>query len=432
MIRTFGAVFVGAAIAFGSIAPAARAAGLTELPSPGSERASLADVAYSRGLRMLAERQLPAAATAFRDALTADPKRSDALLGLAEVAYQQNKPEQAKELIERAVAMAPDSGHAQASLGRLLAIRRQYAEAEVALRRAAALEPFLIPPRMDLADLYATALQRPRDAVTLYREVLSFAPKHAGARYALGVVLGRLGEADAARAELLTAAELEPANPLPQLALARLAAGLGDRAAALRAAERALEIQPRLPAAHEMRGDVLLAGGDDAAASTEYEAAATLERPSAAVLFKAGMLQQKAGRADAAERHYRRAIETDPDFAIAYNNLAWLAVERGRDLPQAEKWASRAVELAPGVPAYLDTLAWVYRAQGRRSDAEAALAKAATLDGATADVFYRLGVVLQEQSKPAAAAEAYRQALAKQPDHRAAKQSLEKLGGPKR
>jgi tetratricopeptide (TPR) repeat protein len=348
------------------------------------------------------------------------------------VAYQQNKPEQAKELIERAVAMAPDSGHAQASLGRLLAIRRQYAEAEVALRRAAALEPFLVPPRMDLADLYATALQRPRDAVTLYREVLSFAPKHAGARYALGVVLGRLGEADAARAELQAAAELEPANPLPPLALATLLARGGDRAGALSAADRALKLQPNLVAARELRGDLLLAGGDDAGALAEYEAAAATKQPSASALFKAGMLQQKAKRLDAAERYYRRAIEADANSPASYNNLAWLAVERGRDLPQAENWAKRAVELAPSVPAYLDTLAWVYRAQGRLPDAEVTLTKAIAMDGATADLHYRLGIVLQEQNKRQAATDAYRQALTKQPDHRAAKHALEKLGAAKR
>jgi len=63
------------------------------------------------------------------------------------------------------------------------------------------------------------------------------------------------------------------------------------------------------------------------------------------------------GRLDPAEAEYREAVRLLPDNAEALNNLAWLLVQRGRSLAEAEDLAARAVRLEPGRAAFRDTLA---------------------------------------------------------------------------
>lgn len=70
-----------------------------------------------------------------------------------------------------------------------------------------------------------------------------------------------------------------------------------------------------------------------------------------------------------AEAHLQQALMLKPDLAVAYNNLAYLYVERGLYLNKAASLAEKAVQLEGDNPAYLDTLGWVYYHQGKLLEA---------------------------------------------------------------
>jgi cytochrome c-type biogenesis protein CcmH/NrfG len=93
-----------------------------------------------------------------------------------------------------------------------------------------------------------------------------------------------------------------------------------------------------------------------------------------------GNVRSRQGRVGEAEDAYRRALELAPDDTDAQNNLAWLLLESGADLGEAESLARRAAARpGPDRPLALDTLARVLGAAGRCGEAEATFSEALSL-----------------------------------------------------
>jgi tetratricopeptide (TPR) repeat protein len=83
-----------------------------------------------------------------------------------------------------------------------------------------------------------------------------------------------------------------------------------------------------------------------------------------------GNVAAERGRPRDAEGAYRRALAIDPDDRDALNNLAWLLLEEGVRLEEAEGLATRAATPAgPDRPRAQDTLGRVQLARGRCDDA---------------------------------------------------------------
>ena len=77
-----------------------------------------------------------------------------------------------------------------------------------------------------------------------------------------------------------------------------------------------------------------------------------------------GILYDADGRFQLAEASYRKALEINPRYAPAANNLAYLLVLRTNDFDQALQWARVAREALPEDPAVMDTLGLVYFKKG--------------------------------------------------------------------
>jgi tetratricopeptide (TPR) repeat protein len=102
------------------------------------------------------------------------------------------------------------------------------------------------------------------------------------------------------------------------------------------------------------------------------------ETPSALLWTNLGNAEAGREQWALAEAAYRQALALDPAHGDALNNLAWLLLEQGERLPEAEELARRAVAAARSdrhLP--LDTLASILRAQGRCAEAAAGFADAA-------------------------------------------------------
>ena len=73
-----------------------------------------------------------------------------------------------------------------------------------------------------------------------------------------------------------------------------------------------------------------------------------------------GILFSMKNQPDLAELHYRNALNINPDFAPAANNLAYLLAEQGRNLDEALRLSQQANSILPDDPRIQDTLGWVY------------------------------------------------------------------------
>src|SRR5688572_3590858 len=133
-----------------------------------------------------------------------------------------------------------------------------------------------------------------------------------------------------------------------------------------------------------------------------------LDKDPGSALLWTNLGNAEAGRGEAAlaEAAYRRAIELDPAHADALNNLAWLLLEQGDRLAEAEDLARRAVASGgPDPHLALDTLGRVLRARGRCQEAVEVFTQAlAAAPAATAGrewLTLGTGLALRDCSDPA-------------------------------
>jgi hypothetical protein len=103
-----------------------------------------------------------------------------------------------------------------------------------------------------------------------------------------------------------------------------LAAEATDAGAALRAYERAVQLDSGFVAAWTNWGRLLQERGDRQAAEDVYQRALEQCGPDAVLLFNLGVLLEDEGRTSAALDAYQRAIGEDPDLADCHYNLARL------------------------------------------------------------------------------------------------------------
>ena len=91
------------------------------------------------------------------------------------------------------------------------------------------------------------------------------------------------------------------------------------------------------------------------------------------------------GRREESEAAYRRALGIDPDDRDALNNLAWLLLEEGSRLEEAEGLAARAA-LQPGADRSRaqDTLGRIQLARGRCAEAARSFEAALEADALSA------------------------------------------------
>ena len=77
---------------------------------------------------------------------------------------------------------------------------------------------------------------------------------------------------------------------------------------------------------------------------------------------------------------FRKALEVNPNNAMALNNWAYSLIDSPQDLPFALEMSNRACELEPSMPTYLDTKAWILFKMGDIQEAKKIMRQAISLD----------------------------------------------------
>jgi tetratricopeptide (TPR) repeat protein len=162
-----------------------------------------------------------------------------------------------------------------------------------------------------------------------------------------------------ARTRVAKALETRPNDPQLWLLQARLAASMGDDAAAEPALRRALATDPDALEAYEILARLYVRRRELDRAARELEAAAGREPKAVAPRIMLGVIRQVQGRGAEAEAQYAQALALEPRAAVAANNLAGLVAARG-DLDRALDLAKAAKAQLPERAEVSDTLADVY------------------------------------------------------------------------
>jgi len=180
-------------------------------------------------------------AALWEHALAVDPASSLALEKLGVLAETQDRVAEALALYRRAVEIDPRRQNAQYNLGNLLMRVGRSAEAVGPLREAVRIRP-------DFARAFESLGHAHRDlgnaqlAREDFQQAVKLDPRSPNAQYNLGIAELQLGRPRDALAPLVEAQRLRPDFARGFDALAEAHAALGERAASLRAAQRALAL----------------------------------------------------------------------------------------------------------------------------------------------------------------------------------------------
>jgi tetratricopeptide (TPR) repeat protein len=122
------------------------------------------------------------------------------------------------------------------------------------------------------------------------------------------------------------------------------------------------------------------------------------------------------GRVDEAISAYRKAIEIQPDNALAYNRLAYLLSYWKGEWEEAEKARYKEIEIAPSAESYLN-LGLTLGPQGKHAEAVAAFRKSLELDSKNDVAHYSLGLDLSFTGQLDEAVSASRKAVEMSPEN---------------
>jgi tetratricopeptide (TPR) repeat protein len=460
-------------------------------------------------------------ATAQLDAAVAVDRRPEAFAALADARLAAGDPAGAEAALRAAVASSPQSIEAHVALARYLTAGSRHADAEreflqavasgpanemanraaasfyLSTGRDAAAEPYLktaaAQPNQKLKSTFAlvdyyVAAHRYLEARAVLDPMVT-GPSASAARVRLAAIELETGSPAAARQLLDGALKRRPSAEA--LALnAQLLTREGKPDDALAAAQAAIQLDPRIAAAHYVAGSIELDRGHLATAEREFrevlrqnrltsetnlqlarttlaagrpreaiqlasaagpslDARLTLARAliadgqtarargdllriaadhptSAEPSIVLGSLELAEGSAAAAGAHATHALALAPDSPDALQ-LAARAAIAASDSTAAEGYLSRAIAVAPSSFDSHAMLAQVYASRGDLDRARVTLERFAAAQPNAARPRTALGMVLEAAGRPADARARYEQALALDPGEPIASHNLARL-----
>ena len=312
---------------------------------------------WRRGLWLLDIGKDDEARAAFERASALDPANPGGSVGLARVALQQREPAQAVEVLERFLSQYPGDRYAIRLLGTAYQRLGKTGDAEYALALGSTGEPNWPDPWSDDLAQYRVGFAQNLKAVTAQIVNGEYAaaiptlerlsrerPDDLSLMQQLGLSYVAAGRAVEGIKVLETALSRDPNNIESHLRLASAYLNRQDYERALSHAERAVALDPELGRAYEARGMALWRSGRSMEALSAFQSALRFDPANANALVWMGSILLDAGRADDAFAHFAEAAHRNPTIADAFIGIALVMVQR-RQFADAETALARAETL---------------------------------------------------------------------------------------
>ncbi len=266
---------------------------------------------FRQGVTLHQQGRFAEAEQIYRDVLQQDPKSFEATHLLGILALQARKPQQAVELIEKAIALDPAVPTAYCNLGSALTALQRHAEALASFDTAIAL-------KADLADAHGNR----------------------------AAALNALRQFEQALASCDKALALKPGYPEAHNNRAHALSALKRYEDAVSSCDRAIALRPNYPEAYNNRGNAFNALGRHTEAVASYDKAIAFAPKYAEAYNNRGNAFYHLGRAEEAVASYELAIAIRPDYAEAYNNRGNALTSLQRCTPALASY-DRALALKP-------------------------------------------------------------------------------------
>ena len=263
-------------------------------------------------------------------------------------AYQRGANLEAQQFLAKALNLSPDLPYAR----RLLA--QTYARAGEPAKALATLEPLLEAgqPDAQTLSLAATAYLQTgntKKAEEFYGRAVKLDPKDTRSRTALALTHLYADKSGAGFDELESIANADEGTTA-DTALINLNVRRKDFAAALKAVDRLEKKQPGKPTGPYLRGRVLLAKGDVAAARQSFERALAVDPVYFPAVDILAALDVKDNKPELAEQRFDKLLTAQPDNTRALMVLAQLRNRGGKGKEEVVALMTKAIKASPAQP----------------------------------------------------------------------------------
>ncbi|HTW48553.1 MAG TPA: tetratricopeptide repeat protein [Acidobacteriaceae bacterium] len=391
------------------------------------------DVERRLAADLMADNQMDAALTAWKDIAAGDPTDPDALAAIAEIDEQKGNLDDALASIKKARELSSDSLKLQFDEGRIDYMAGHLDDAAKIFEGlvAAAEHPsgqYSEEEKQDykmfldnLAEIYKEENQVDREIAT-YQKMAALGGDYEAYAYDMEVQAWR----DAHDYDKAVSTAREGVDKLPKsndlkLTLARQLADTGQVDQGIAMAKAVLDADPKdmqsyyqlaqiytdlrkwKDASDTLDDAAKIAAEKDnqikAGAKNGAQIGTAVKDDQIMITFERAMLADRARRYDEAETEFRKVLADDPNNALALNNFGFMLADRGVKLDEALSMIRKAVQLEPTNYAYLDSLGWVYFRMGQYTQAEDNIQRALSRGAGDPTVHDHLGDIYEKTGR---------------------------------
>ena len=280
----------------------------------------------------------------------------------------QGKPDDARRELEALASEQPEPAGVERLRGILEYENNRMADAEASFARALIQEPSDLES-MQMRGVALYRMGKPADAIPLLEKAHAAKPiANADPNYVLALCYIATKRYDDARRAFATQYDFAPDSAAAWLVTGRMLFRQELSAPAAAAAQRAVELDPRIPLAHRLLGEIDLANGDVPAALAELKKEIEVNPLDGETYDRMGDAYLRSGQYARAQQVLDRAVLLEPNASGPYILLGKAVLEQN-DPVTATMYLERAAKMDPSNTMTHMLLGRAFASTGRTGDA---------------------------------------------------------------
>jgi tetratricopeptide (TPR) repeat protein len=296
---------------------------------------------------------------------------TDSNTGFAEARrlMQQGKYDEAIAKLQALAAQSPKPAGVSHELGMAYYKKADYVKAAEYLKQATADNPD-DKEAMQLLGLSYYLAGRPAEAIPYLEKVQGWYPRaNVDASYVLGISYIQNKDYPDARKAFATMFDVPAESGAAYLVTARMLFRQEFLPIAEEYAQKAISVDPKLPLAHQLLGEVRMYMSKIPEAISDFQQEIAINPANAAAYYKLGDAYSRVQKYDDAQRQLQRSIWLDASSTGPYILMGKVLEKKGEPV-LALRTLQRAANMDPNNPMTHQLLGQTYRDMGKADDAE--------------------------------------------------------------
>jgi tetratricopeptide (TPR) repeat protein len=368
------------------------------------------------GVAYAANAEMEKALTTLKDLVADQPDPADAHfnLGLVYARPGSRNEEAAVAEFREALRLDPSMDPARIALGRVLISLQKYSEAAPAILEYTRHRPKDAQGFYVLGQTYQ-GLKQSEPAVKALEHAAALDPRDAAIRFDLGMLLANSGQTDQAILQLKAAERINPADIETHNELALFLDKKGDKEgsrverAKLVALKSDSDKETAIARLNEKASEDLSAGNTKAAAES-YGKAVQRSPRDPKLRYNLSLALDRMGDFASERKELKRAVELDPNLAVAQNQLGLLALRAGQQAEAGQRF-KKVLAIDPKFAEAQSNLGVLYNQQGKNEEAASLFQQAIKNDPRYTQAYVNLGLLMAQQRAFAEAEQQFRTAI---------------------